>query len=72
MRLFACVCMVVALTGSGGCTNEMCVCSESPTVAKTYQGPTVVREVARNQQGEDLAEVQLKLPARMNASLCVC
>jgi hypothetical protein len=51
-----------------------CICHEALTVDRSVKeiGKEETRLILGNKQTGEAAEVSLKIPATMNASLCVC
>lgn len=65
--------IVLLIASTSGCDMRGCICHETLTVRRTVEedGDKKTLRLGHHQLGEG-AEINMKIPANMNASLCVC
>jgi hypothetical protein len=69
MRWFA---LLLAPALLANCRIPICGCPEAVETARAVDAQSRDRVVVRGHQGEDTVEIQIKLPAKVSAAVCVC
>jgi hypothetical protein len=71
---FSAALFLFLLAASSGCDMRGCICHEALTVDRSVKeiGKEETRLILGNKQTGEAAEINMKVPATMNASLCVC